>query len=98
MGALTEAEASRVLAVALVDRLVALWMVMLALGLRKGEALGLRWDVVDLDAGRKRWELVEDDQLKTKRSKATLALPEMVVVVLREHKARQGAAKEAAKV
>ncbi|KLL10830.1 tyrosine-type recombinase/integrase [Protofrankia coriariae] len=116
--ALTEAEAGRVLAVALVDRLAALWMIMLALGLRKGEALGLRWDVVDLDAGtvqirrkqrrrlvgvdpdtgRKRWELVEDDQLKTKGSKATLALPEMVVVVLREHKARQSAAKEAAKV
>ncbi|WP_322756721.1 tyrosine-type recombinase/integrase [Frankia sp. Cas3] len=114
--ALSDADAGRVLAVALVDRLAALWMVMLALGLRKGEALGLRWDVIDLEAGtveirrkqrrrlvgvdpdtgRKRWELVEDDDLKTKGSKATLALPEMVVVVLREHKNRQDTAKAAA--
>ncbi|WP_239336733.1 site-specific integrase [Frankia sp. CiP3] len=116
--ALGEVDAGRVLAVALVDRLAGLWMVMLALGLRKGEALGLRWDVIDLDAGtvvirrkqrrrlvgvdpdtgRKRWELVEDEQLKTRGSKATLALPEMVVVVLREHKARQDAARAAAPV
>ncbi|WP_239393935.1 tyrosine-type recombinase/integrase [Frankia sp. CiP3] len=53
---------------------------------------------VDPDTGRKRWELVEDDQLKTRGSKATLALPEMVVVVLREHKARQDAARAAAPV
>jgi integrase len=116
--ALSDEDAGRVVAVALVDRLAALWMVMLGLGLRKGEALGLRWDVVDLDAGtvricrkqrrrlvgvdpqtgQKRWELVEEEELKTRGSKATLALPEMVGVVLREHKARQDAAKAVAPV
>jgi integrase len=34
------------------DRLEALYGVALALGLRQGEALGLRWDDVDLDARR----------------------------------------------
>lgn len=32
------------------DRLEGLWVVMLSLGLRVGEALGLAWDMVDLDA------------------------------------------------
>jgi integrase len=111
--ALDENEARKAVAVALVDRMAALWMVMLALGLRKGEALALRWDAVDLDAGtlavvrklrrrragvdpqtgRQRWELVEDEDLKTKGSKAVLALPDVVVVVLREHRRRQDAAK-----
>jgi integrase len=33
-------------------RLYALWAVALAMGLRRGEALGLAWVDVDLDAGR----------------------------------------------
>ena len=36
------------------DRLEALYSVALAIGLRRGEALGLRWDDVDLDAGVRR--------------------------------------------
>ncbi|WP_235608433.1 site-specific integrase, partial [Frankia casuarinae] len=111
--ALTEEEARRVVAVALVDRMSALWLVLLALGLRKGEALALRWDALDLDAGtvavvrkqrrrkagidpetgRQRWELVEEEALKTKGSKAVLALPDMVVTMLREHRWRQDDAK-----
>ncbi len=91
----------------------ALWLVLLALGLRKGEALALRWDALDLDAGtvavvrkqrrrkagmdpetgRQRWELVEEEDLKTKGSKAVLALPAMVVTMLREHRRRQDDAK-----
>jgi hypothetical protein len=47
---------------------------------------------VDPETGRGRWELVEDEDLKTRRSKAVLALPEMVVVVLREHRRLQDAA------
>lgn len=110
---LSDEEARKVVAVALVDRLAALWLVILALGLRKGEALALRWDVVDLDAGTvaivrkqrrrradvdpetgvQRWELVEDDDLKTAGSKARLALPTMVVTVLREHRQRQDKAR-----
>ncbi|MGO9873187.1 MAG: site-specific integrase [Acidimicrobiia bacterium] len=33
------------------DRLRALWLVILSIGLRRGEALALRWDDLDLDAG-----------------------------------------------
>ncbi|WP_261563269.1 tyrosine-type recombinase/integrase [Frankia tisae] len=111
--ALTEEEARRVLAVALVDRMAALWLVLLALGLRKGEALALRWDALELDAGtvavvrkqrrrkagidpetgRQRWELVEEEDLKTKGSKAVLVLPSMVVTMLRAHRQGQDAAK-----
>jgi integrase len=59
---LTEAEAMAVLDAAAAGRRrnAARWSVALALGLRQGEALGLRWDYVDLDAGEMRvwWQLV----------------------------------------
>lgn len=48
---LTEAEARKVLAAAAERRNGARWSVGLALGLRQGEALGLRWAYVDLAAG-----------------------------------------------
>lgn len=51
MTAFTEAEAKQVLAAAERRRNSARWSVGLALGLRQGEALGLRWQHVDLDAG-----------------------------------------------
>jgi integrase len=53
MKPLTEAEAMAVLDAAAAGRRrnAARWSVALALGLRQGEALGLRWDHVDLDAG-----------------------------------------------
>jgi integrase len=58
---LTEAEAIAVLDAAAAGRRrnVARWSVGLALGLRQGEALGLRWPYVDLDAGEIRvwWQL-----------------------------------------
>jgi integrase len=48
---LTQDEARRVLAAAASRRNGARWSVGLALGLREGEALGLRWSYLDLDAG-----------------------------------------------
>jgi integrase len=51
MNHLTEAEALQVLAAAEGTRNGARWSVALALGLRQGEALGLRWAQVDLVAG-----------------------------------------------
>jgi integrase len=45
-------EARRFLETARHDRLYALWAVALAIGLRRGEALGLRWVDVDLVSGR----------------------------------------------
>ena len=56
---LTEDEAVRVLRATAGMRNAARWSVGLALGLRQGEALGLRWEYVDLDAGvlHVRWQL-----------------------------------------
>jgi len=79
------------------DRLEALFTVALALGLRQGEALGLRWADVDLDGGTltvqrtlqrvdREWCFMEP---KTARSRRTLALPGPVTVALREHRTRQ---------
>lgn len=48
---LTPAEAKRFLAAVREDRLEALYTVALAVGLRQGEALGLRWQDVNLAAG-----------------------------------------------
>ena len=47
---LSAAEARRLIKAAEGDRMHARWLVGLALGLRQGEALGLRWEDVDLDA------------------------------------------------
>ncbi|MGW4641831.1 tyrosine-type recombinase/integrase [Sphaerisporangium sp. NPDC004334] len=49
--ALTAAEAEALFAAAVNDRWGVLWMTILGLGLRRGEALSLRWDDLDLDAG-----------------------------------------------
>ncbi|RJL22138.1 site-specific integrase [Bailinhaonella thermotolerans] len=49
--ALTREEARRILNVARHRRNGARWSVALALGIRQGEALGLRWPYVDLDTG-----------------------------------------------
>lgn len=73
-------------------------------GLRRGEAVGQDWSNVDLD-GRTitiaksitvdGWTPVEGDP-KTEDSAATIALGPLTAQVLREHKARQAAEKEAA--
>ena len=51
MEPLTPDEAARLIDVASAQPGGARWSVALALGLRQGEALGLGWDVVNLDAG-----------------------------------------------
>jgi integrase len=79
------------------DRHRALWITALGTGLRIGELLGLRWEDVDLDAGRLRvrhglasvgGELVLQEP-KTERSRRTLVLPEVVVTALKAHRIRQ---------
>src|SRR5206468_11128934 len=47
---LTLAEAKALLATAATDRLYALWLILISLGLRRGEALALRWSDFDFDA------------------------------------------------
>jgi integrase len=79
------------------DRLSALFTVALALGLRQGEALGLSWADVDLDAGtlRVRFALQRVDgeysltEPKSKQSRRTVNLPAVAITSLREHRVRQ---------
>lgn len=79
------------------DRLEALYSVALTMGLRQGEALGLRWQDIDLEMGYLRvtkqlqrvdgkLQLVEP---KTKRSRRTLALPPSIAKGLALHFERQ---------
>lgn len=94
---LTPGDAQRLLDAARGDRLEALYTVALSLGLRQGEALGLRWSDVDLSSrtlsvvyalqrvGGK-LQLVEP---KTDRSRRTIRLPAIVADALREHERRQ---------
>lgn len=82
-------------------RLEALFSVALAMGLRQGEALGLRWDDVDYVAGtlsvRQQLQRIDGKLTlvppKTKRSRRTLVMPTMIVDRLREHEKRQVAEK-----
>jgi integrase len=79
------------------DRLEGLVTLTLLSGLRQGEALGLRWQDLDLEAGTLsvrhalqrldgRTELVEP---KTTRSRRNLPLSPALVAALREHRKRQ---------
>jgi integrase len=95
---LTPAEAARLFAAAAEDRLSPLWLLITALGLRRGEALALRWEDIDLDRGhlqvratlqRIGGALVRADMPKTKSSRRALPLPEVVVEALRAHRAAQ---------
>ncbi len=90
-------EARRFLVAAKGDRLEALYSVALTLGLRQGEALGLRWQDVDVQLGYLRvarqlqridgtFQLVEP---KTARSRRTIVMPSSVAKVLDEHRNRQ---------
>src|SRR5690606_8546114 len=73
--------------------------VALALGLRRGELLGLAWDDVDLDASPPRLTVRRSlkrigrglalDDTKTKQSRRTVHLPAPVVAQLKAHRKRQ---------
>ena len=79
------------------DRLYALWVLYLTAGLRRGEALGLRWADIDLDARRLavRRTLVavgykvEWSQPKTERSRRVVALDPDTILVLKAHRKAQ---------
>jgi integrase len=101
----TREEAQRFLRAIKGDRLEALYTVALTMGLRQGEALGLRWSDVDLDMGyirinrqlqrvNHKYELVEP---KTARSRRHLAVPQVIIGALRDHKARQDAERDVAR-
>lgn len=130
---LTLAEAQQIILLAAGRRNGTRWSVALALGLRQGEALGLRWQYVDLEAGtltvrwqlqRRRWRHGCDDphacgkerhhddcppdctgharacpkrtggglqlaELKSDKSRRTIALPPQLAVALKAHRAAQ---------
>jgi integrase len=78
-------------------RLEALYTLTLAIGLRQGEALGLRWSDVDLETGNVtvsgvlqrvggKWHRNEP---KTEPSRRTVRVPAVAVAALREHRRRQ---------
>lgn len=78
------------------DRLHALWVLLASTGMRRGEGLGLRWQDVDLDAGRLRvvqtimtinGKIVVSDP-KTARGRRPISLDPSTVAVLREHRRR----------
>jgi integrase len=90
--------AGQVLAAVRSHRLEALVSVALAVGLRQGEALGLKWEDVDFEAGqlRVRHSLrrvskqgLQLTETETPRSRRMVALPASIVGALRSHKARQ---------
>jgi integrase len=86
--------------------------VMLAFGLRRGEALGLHWSALDLEAmtlrvthgvkrvtdrtGSDRRTRLEVGDLKTRRSRRTLYLTPELVELLKRHRARQAGERMAA--
>ncbi|HEU5421910.1 MAG TPA: tyrosine-type recombinase/integrase [Nitrolancea sp.] len=93
----TPAEARAFLAAAAKDRTSGIYLVAMALGLRQGEVLGLRWEAVDLAAGTLRVEaqvqVVEGKltlrEVKTKRSRRELPIPDIVRRALVAEAARQ---------
>jgi integrase len=96
--ALDAAQAARVLEIAIGDRLEALACLVLTLGLRRGEALGLRWTDLDLDAKtltvertltRVPGQGLVTTSPKTATGARTVPLVSNTALALREHRRRQ---------
>jgi integrase len=92
-----QAESRALLAALRGNRLGALYTVALALGLRRGEALGLMWSDIDFGAGtlsvrralyRTKGQLALTD-VKTKKSRRTIPLPLVATRALLQHRTRQ---------
>ncbi len=79
------------------DKLGAAYHLLASTGMRRGEALGLRWSDADLDAGRAaiRQTVIAVNHVptfgtpKTAKGRRTLSLDDNTVTVLREHRKRQ---------
>lgn len=104
----TREEAQRFLDAVAGHRLEALFTVALSLGLREGEALGLRWADVDLEArtltvnyalqrvkeGSKKTSVLTLVEPKTDKSRRVIALPQVAISALAAHRSRQEAERE----
>lgn len=97
MRALNAAEARELLHVAQGDRLEVLLVLALATGMRQGEALGLTWRAVDLDAGQVHVQASLGRTSaglallppKTSRSRRQIEIEPRVAAALRRHRAAQ---------
>ena len=100
----TEEQAKAFLEATAHDRISFGWALLLTRGLRRGELCGLRWSVIDLEAGTLRVEstliTVEGRPVasrpKTKKGERPIDLDADLISLLRTHKARQAAEKLAA--
>jgi integrase len=78
------------------DRLHALWVFLATTGMRRGEAVGLRWSDVDLESGRVRivqtitqtGGVLRVGEPKTARGRRSISLDPGTIAVLREHRKR----------
>jgi len=78
------------------ERHHALWVLLATTGMRRGEALGLRWSDVDLDSGKARIvqtiirtrNVVSVGEPKTARGRRSISLDPATVAVLRVHRHR----------
>ena len=86
------------------DRLFALWRVLALTGMRRGEALGLRWENIDMEQGSLtiRRALVpvngvaQISEPKTRRGRRTIGLDPETLEALKAHAARQADERSAA--
>jgi integrase len=93
----TADEARSFLAFTKDDRMAAIWALFLTRGPLRGEVAGLRWDAVDLEAGKLRITttrvLIDGDTAesapKTARGFRTIPLDPMLVSLLRAHRVQQ---------
>lgn len=96
---ITTAELQTLLAAAKEYRYYPAVALLAATGMRRGEALALRWDAVDLDAGTARITATLGavggrlmfSEPKTTRSRRTVPIPPSVVALLRRHRTAQKA-------
>src|SRR5665213_1333697 len=96
---LSPAQAKRLMETLETSPMGALFIVMLTTGMRRGEAIGLRWEDVDLKKGvisvRQQVQRINGElkatEVKTERSRRSINLAKPTVVALREHKAAQRA-------
>jgi integrase len=79
------------------DRLFALWRLLAMTGMRRGEALGVAWEDLDMEAGRltirRAWVPVNGvgqmSEPRTRRGRRTIALDPATLQALKGHAARQ---------
>jgi integrase len=105
MMALTANQVRTLLAAAEGDRWAPLWTLLVTTGIRPGEAAGLKWSDLDLEAGmltvrrsldyqaKTKWQLTEP---KTPKATRSIPLSALALKALRDHRRRQAAERLAA--